>query len=92
MRPVVVQGLGSVIKANLSPLTRVARTVRMDRVSELLRTRLRRADPATAWHSAVWELQAALAADGAGLDLRPAATLLGASTVLGNISQRAPHS
>lgn len=86
-----MQALGSVIRANLAPLTRLARTVRVDRVSEVLRTRLRRADPATAWHSAVWDLQATLSADGTGLDLRPAATLLGASTLLSDMSQRGPH-
>lgn len=79
------------VKANLAPLTRLARTVRMDRMSEVLRTRLRRADPAAAWHSAVWELQAALAADGSGLDLRPAATLIGASAALRNIAERTQH-
>lgn len=85
------QALGSVVKANLAPLMRLARTVRVERMSEVLRTRLRRAEPSAAWHSAIWELQAALAADGAGLDLRPAATLLSASSFLADMPPPGSH-
>ena len=56
----------------------------MARFSTLLRARLRRlqADPMAAWHSAVWDLQAVIAAEGERLDLRPSGPVFGTESLL----------
>lgn len=56
----------------------------MSRFSTLLRARLRRlqADPMAAWHSAVWDLQAVIAAEGERLDLRPSGPVFGTASLL----------
>lgn len=56
----------------------------MTKFSTLLRARMHRlqADPMAAWHSAVWDLQAVIAAEGERLDLRPTGPVFGASLLL----------
>lgn len=79
-----MQALGSVVRSNLAPFRKVVGRVNITRFSTLLRARLRRlqTDPMAAWHSAVWDLQAVIAAEGERLDLRPSGSVFGTESLL----------
>jgi hypothetical protein len=56
-----LQALGSVIRENVAPVRALALRIDLPAFSSLLKERLRKmhADPAIAWHHAVWDLEAA---------------------------------
>lgn len=69
------------MRSNLAPFRRVVGRVDMTRFSTMLRANLRLKDPMAAWHSAVWDLQAAIAAEGKRLDLRPSGSVFGTESL-----------
>jgi hypothetical protein len=49
------------------------------------------ADPMQAWHSAVWDLQAVIAAEGARLDLRPSGSVFGTAMLFESTGIQIPE-
>jgi hypothetical protein len=67
------QSLGSVVRTNLMPLRTISTRMDFSHFASLVQARLRtmQADPAGAWHHAVWDLEAARTAQGQRLHLSP---------------------